>query len=104
MPTPIHPPDRFDELRRVAVPLLRPYAQRIAVFGSYARGEETAESDIDLLVTLKPSEQRPALGLKLFSFANELAQSLGRPVDLGTELDPYVLPLVQNELVVIYEE
>ena len=27
--------------------------EELALFGSYARGEETSESDVDLLVTLK---------------------------------------------------
>jgi predicted nucleotidyltransferase len=44
-------------------PLLKPYVNRISAFGSYARGEETAESDIDLLIALKPAEPRPAPGL-----------------------------------------
>ena len=45
--------NRFADLREKILPLLRPYVKRIAVFGSFARGEETPESDIDLLVELK---------------------------------------------------
>ena len=57
--------DRFAELQEKIVPLLRPYAKKIAVFGSYARGEETADSDIDILVDLLPPGERPSLGLSL---------------------------------------
>lgn len=45
--------NRFTDLRDKVLPMLRPYVKRIAVFGSFARGEETPESDIDILVELK---------------------------------------------------
>jgi Predicted nucleotidyltransferases len=45
--------DRFEELREKIVPLLKPYVKRVAVFGSFAHGEDTPDSDIDLLVALK---------------------------------------------------
>lgn len=55
--------DRFSSLRKKSTPLLQPYAKRISVFGSFARGERTRISDIDLLIALKSSDKRPALGL-----------------------------------------
>ncbi len=55
--------NRFTDLRDKVLPMLRPYVKRIAVFGSFARGEETPESDIDILVELKDPEKRPRLGL-----------------------------------------
>ena len=39
------------------------YAKRIAVFGSFARGEETPEMIIDILVKLKDPNSRPRPGL-----------------------------------------
>jgi predicted nucleotidyltransferase len=39
--------DRFADLREKVLPVLHPYVKRVAVFGSFARGEETPESDID---------------------------------------------------------
>lgn len=41
---------------------LRPYASRIELFGSEARGEAQAHSDIDVLVKLRLEEERPPLG------------------------------------------
>jgi len=38
--------DRFADLRAKIVPLLHPYVKKIAVFGSFARGDESVESDI----------------------------------------------------------
>jgi len=99
--------DRFAELRSKVTPLLRPYVRRISVFGSYARGEATGESDIDLLVELKPPEARPVLGLfEFIRLEKELEQKLGREVDLITEegLNPRRRPNIEKDRVVLYEE
>ncbi len=58
--------NRFEELKEKILPVLLPYVSQVAVFGSFARGEETPESDIDLLVELRSPDQRPPLGLKWF--------------------------------------
>lgn len=50
------PMDKFEALREKVLPLLKPYVKRISVFGSFARGEETPERDIDLMVELKPPD------------------------------------------------
>lgn len=99
--------DRFAELRLKVTPLLRPYVRRISVFGSYARGDATKESDIDLLVELKPSEARPVLGLfEWIRLEEALEQELGRDVDLLTEdgLNPRRRPNIEQDMVVLYEE
>ena len=51
----------------------------LAVFGSVARGEASADSDIDLLYELAPGVQ---LGFDLFDLEDGLAELFGRPVDL----------------------
>jgi len=51
----------------------------LEVFGSVARGEQTAESDLDLLYVLKPGVR---LGFRLFELEDELGKIFGRPVDL----------------------
>ena len=99
--------DTYAEIRRKAVPILKPYIDRLAVFGSTVRGEATPKSDIDLLIRLKPSGKRPKLGLfKLMEIEEALTKNLGREVDLVTEdsLSPYIRPYVEKEKVVIYEE
>ncbi|MCX7925371.1 MAG: nucleotidyltransferase family protein [Fimbriimonadales bacterium] len=74
----------LDEIRAVlnahrAVLRERYGVKSIAVFGSYARGEATESSDIDLVVQL----EQP-LGLKFFELWDYLEQALGTPVDLLT--------------------
>ncbi len=98
---------RFVELRSKVEPLLKPYARRISVFGSYARGDADSHSDIDLLVALKPAEKRPPLGLfQVIRLEKELEKSIGREVDLVTEegLSPRIRSNVEKEKVVLYEE
>jgi predicted nucleotidyltransferase len=98
--------DRFADLRDKILPLLRPYVRRIAVFGSFARGEETLESDIDLLVELKAPDQRPPLGLRWFGLEEDLGYILGRKVELISEkaLSPYIRPYAEKDMVLLYEE
>jgi uncharacterized protein len=98
---------RFVRLRTQVEPVLKPYARRISVFGSYARGEATAQSDVDLLVALKPSGERPPLGLfEVIRLEKELEIKLGRTVDLVTEegLNPRIRSNVEQDKVVLYEE
>jgi len=71
----------------------------IKVFGSVARGDESSESDIDLLVTTGPkvSPWFPA-GLIL-----ELEELLGRHIDIVTEsgLNPLLRDQVLTEAVAL---
>ena len=98
---------RFVSLRTRVEPVLKPYARRISVFGSYARGESTPQSDVDLLVALKPSEKRPPLGLfEVIRLERELEKELGCTVDLVTEegLSPRIRSNVEKDKVLLYEE
>lgn len=54
---------------------------RIGLFGSYARGEDSQDSDIDILVSFKSA---PSL-LDLARIHRELTGILGKRVDLITE-------------------
>ena len=98
---------RFVDLLTKVEPLLRPYASRISVFGSYARGEAGSQSDVDLLVALRPAGQRPPLGLfEVIRLERELEQRLGRAVDLVTEegLSPRIRSNAEKDKVILYEE
>lgn len=55
---------------------------RIELFGSFVHGQNTADSDIDLLLTFDPAS-RPSL-LDLCRLKEELERLLDRPVDLLT--------------------
>lgn len=73
-----------DKLRRQRRRLLdaaeRHGVDHLRAFGSLARGEATADSDIDLLVDLKPGHTL----LDLAAFRREAAEILDLPVDVAT--------------------
>lgn len=96
----------FQALSDKILPILQPYKiKRVAIFGSVVRGEDKPDSDIDILVSLRPPGERPAIGLKWFDLAEELSRILERPVDLVTEdgLSRYIRPHVEKEMVILYE-
>lgn len=88
------------------LPLLSPFVHRLSIFGSFARGEMKEGSDIDLLVSLKSPEKRPALGFRWFQLEDELAKLVGRPVEMVTEksLNAHLRPYIDKDLIVLYEE
>jgi predicted nucleotidyltransferase len=55
--------------------------RHIRVFGSFARGEATSESDLDLLVEYVPGHG----GFAFVDFCEEVEALLGRKVDVVTE-------------------
>jgi predicted nucleotidyltransferase len=55
-------------------------AKTVAIFGSYARNEQTEDSDVDFLVELEPG--RTLLDLGGIQF--DLEELLGRPVGVAT--------------------
>jgi hypothetical protein len=66
--------------RRLLAAARRHGARNLRVFGSVARGEENARSDIDLLVDLEPGRTL----VHLAALREELADILGTPVDVAT--------------------
>ena len=73
------------------------------LFGSYSRGEETVDSDIDLLVSFD-STARISL-MKLSGMSLDLEELLGRKVDIVPEgsLRTYAEASVNRDKILIYE-
>jgi predicted nucleotidyltransferase len=72
------------------------------LFGSFARGEETPESDVDILVILDHSEP---VGLKFFGMYEDLKELLGRDIDLVVDrtLASFARESVDRDKILIYE-
>ena len=72
------------------------------LFGSFARGEETPLSDVDILVVLNRSQP---IGLKFFGMWDDLEKLLDRKVDLVTEgsLAPFAVESANRDKILIYE-
>lgn len=71
---------------------------RIALFGSYARGDQQADSDIDILVEIDPS-----IGLEFITLAEKLEKSLKTPVDLisSRAVTPEAFKFIEPELIYV---
>ena len=72
------------------------------IFGSFSRGEQTADSDIDILVVLDESQH---VGMKFFGMYEDLKALLGRNVDLVTDrsLASFARESVDRDKILIYE-
>lgn len=91
----------IEELQSIIVPLAQKYgAERIFLFGSYARGDMTNSSDIDLRI-----DKGSIRGLALAGLLVDLEDALGIPVDLipTTSLDSRFLESIHPDEVLIYE-
>jgi len=75
--------------------------RKIALFGSFVRGEAGPGSDIDLIVDFSG----PTGLITLVKLERELSEIMGRKVDLLTEkaISPHLRSRILNELRVIYE-
>ena len=69
---------------------------RLALFGSFARDEQRADSDVDVLVDVDAS-----IGLRFVDLADDLCRLLGRKVDLVSTraVRPQHWPLIERDLV-----
>lgn len=73
------------------------------LFGSYARGEEREDSDVDIMITL---DKDAHVGLfKLSGMRLDLQDLIGKEVDLVTEkgLLPFARESVNNDKILVYE-
>ncbi len=74
--------ERLKDKREEILRLCAAYgARNLRVFGSVARGQADARSDVDFLVEMEPGRSLFDLG----GLQYELERLLGRPVDVVTE-------------------
>ena len=76
-------PYTVEEITRRVTPVAKKYKlAAVYLFGSYARGEATADSDVDLLVDLTGAEINSLF--RLGGLYSELEDALGTGIDLVT--------------------
>lgn len=91
----------IDEIREIVAALAARYgADRIYLFGSYARGDANKDSDIDLRI-----DKGAIRGLQMGGLAADLEDALGIPVDLVPtgSLDSKFLNSISDDEVLLYE-
>jgi uncharacterized protein len=77
--------------------------QRVYLFGSYAREEQTKESDLDLLVEL---EYEKGIAKMFTTMVTELQTQFSIPIHLITEnsISPLLKEIIFKERILIYEK
>ena len=91
----------LSEIKTIVSRLAKQYgAERIYLFGSYARGDMTDTSDIDLRI-----DKGSIRGFQLGRLLLDLEDSFGIPVDLvpTSSLDQRFLDTIQKDEVLLYE-
>lgn len=89
------------EIKEIVSRLAKQYgAERVYLFGSYARGDMTNSSDIDLRI-----DKGSIRGFQLGGLLLDLEDSLGVPVDLvpTSSLDQRFLDSIRKDEVLLYE-
>lgn len=77
--------------------------KKVYLFGSYARNEAMAGSDIDLLLDIDYAQQKVDL-FDLYDWTEDLQKLLQQKVDLipSDGLSPFIAPFVEHDKILIY--
>jgi predicted nucleotidyltransferase len=84
-------------IQQQALPLRALGVRRLGLFGSFIRGEQTAVSDVDVLVEFEAGQKTFDHFMQVAALLEEV---LGREVDLVTpeSLSPYLGPFILQEI------
>ena len=88
------------EISEIVKPIAEAYGvERIYVFGSYARGSATEDSDIDLVVSAQAIR-----GIRIGRFWRELSDAFGVEVDMiEEENESEFVNSIRDEMVLVYQ-
>lgn len=87
----------LEKLREAKPELARKFGvQRLAIFGSYARGDQREDSDVDILVEIEPS-----IRLGFVDLALRIEDILGLPVQIVSRraIKPRSWEVIEKELI-----
>ena len=89
------------EIRSITIPIAETYGiASISLFGSYAKGEATSNSDIDFII-----DKGDLVGIKYFSLLEDLENAFDCKIDLITTgfSNEKFLNNIKKDEVVLYE-
>ena len=96
--------DEIQQFSEKAIPIFEKYDIRYAgLFGSYARGEQKAESDVDILVK---KGDKPLSLLDFVRMKDELSRIFNKKVDIVSDgaVVPYFKEYILKDLRPLYGE
>lgn len=91
----------IEEIKCIVIPIAKSYGiASISLFGLYARGNATQDSDLDFII-----EKGDLIGIKYFSLLNDLENAFGCKIDLITTgfSNKEFLTKIQKDEVLLYE-
>ena len=91
----------IEQIRSIAAPIAARYGvNSVFLFGSYARGEATDMSDVDLLI----DRGDVISGFKLGGLYADLQESLGKDLDMVTQqaASPTFMNRIRDDLIPLY--
>lgn len=94
--------EKIKEISEKVVPIFKKYGiARAGVFGSYARGDNRPDSDVDILVTLGDGIFTL---LDIARLKDEMRSHLKKEVDIVSDraVNPYFKDYIYKDLVLIY--
>lgn len=98
---------KYKTMNQVVVDTIRNYfktkpVDKVWLFGSFARGEEREDSDVDILIEFTPGTR---MGLAFCGMICDLEDAIHRPVDLVRRgcLKPFAQDSVERDKVLVYE-
>lgn len=90
----------LDEIKIKAIPILKEAGvTHSSIFGSYVKGEEREDSDIDILIEFPKGKSL----LDLVRLQRKLEEAIGKKVDVATykSVSPLLQKYIQGDLVQI---
>lgn len=79
----------IDEIKSMIADVVSEYeVEKVYLFGSYARGQATEKSDIDLYIPALPE----AMGIKYFAMLERLKEITGKDIDIITDDSVFTIP------------
>ena len=91
----------IEEIKHIVIPTAKSYdIESISLFGSYAKGNATPNSDIDFII-----EKGDLVGIKYFSMLEELENAFNCKIDLITTRfsNKEFLNRIKKDAILIYE-
>jgi len=91
----------IDEIRSIVIPIVKEYGvAKISLFGSYAKGNASEESDLDFIM-----DKGDLVGLQYFSLLKKLENAFDCDIDLITNgfSNKDFLNKIHKEEVLLYE-
>jgi predicted nucleotidyltransferase len=75
--------------------------KEIGLFGSYAREEQSAKSDIDILIDFEPAKESFDNYMAVYDYFEELFKNEKIEIVTKNGLSPYIGPRILNEVLYV---